>query len=48
MNQHARKVMGPRSAAEGGLVDQDLGGIVLERYTCPLCGKSASRVQEPE
>ena len=47
MNEHARKVLAPRSEAEASLVDEALGGVVLERHTCPACGKNASRVQEP-
>ncbi len=48
MNEHARKVIAPRNDAEIGLVDEELGGIVLERHACPECGKSASRVQRPQ
>jgi hypothetical protein len=47
MNRHAQKVLYPRSEAEVVLVDEALGGVVLERHACPNCGKSASRVQEP-
>ncbi|MGH9318747.1 MAG: hypothetical protein ACRD21_21040 [Vicinamibacteria bacterium] len=47
MNEHAKKVIDPRSEAEVAFVDEDLGGIVLERHTCPACGKSASRIQKP-
>lgn len=47
MNEHARKVIAPRSEAEAAAVDEDLGGILLERHTCPACGKSASRIREP-
>lgn len=47
MTRHAKKVIYPRSEDEASLVDEALGGIVLERHTCPKCGKSASRVQKP-
>ena len=47
MNEHAKKVMAPRSEAETSLVNEALDGIVLERYACPACGRSASRVQKP-
>jgi endogenous inhibitor of DNA gyrase (YacG/DUF329 family) len=47
MNRHAKKVIYPRSEDEASLVDEALGGPVLERHACPKCGKSASRVQEP-
>lgn len=47
MNEHARKVILPRSESEAALVDEELGGVIVERYCCPSCGKSASRVQEP-
>ncbi len=48
MNEHARKVILPRSESEAALVDEALGGVVLECHCCPSCGKSASRVQEPK
>jgi hypothetical protein len=48
MNEHARKVTAPRSDAEAELVDQVLGGILLERHKCRACGTSASRVREPK
>jgi hypothetical protein len=47
MNEHAKKVMAPRSDDEAALVNEALDGIALERYTCPACGRSASRVQKP-
>jgi hypothetical protein len=47
MTRHAKKVLYPRSEDEVSLVDEALGGIVVERHACPSCGKSASRVQEP-
>jgi len=48
MNEHARKVIAPRNDVEIAFVDEELGGIVLERHACPACGKSASRVQRPK
>jgi ribosomal protein S27AE len=48
MNEHARKVIAPRNDAELAFVDEELGGIVLERHACPSCSKSASRVQRPK
>ena len=47
MTQHAKKVIYPRTEREASLVDDDLGGVVLDRHTCPGCGKGASRVHEP-
>jgi hypothetical protein len=46
MTHHASKVSYPRSEAEAALVDEDLGGVVLEAHTCPGCGKGASQVRE--
>jgi hypothetical protein len=46
MTRHAKKVIYPRNEDEVSLVDESLGGIVLERHACPGCGKSASRVEE--
>ncbi|MGH9318841.1 MAG: hypothetical protein ACRD3V_03000 [Vicinamibacteria bacterium] len=46
MTHHASKVVYPRSEAEEALVDRELGGVVLERHTCPRCGKSGSIVAE--
>ena len=47
MTCHAKKVIYPRSEDEASLVDEALGGVLLERHTCPGCGKGASQVQEP-
>ena len=47
MTRHAKKVVYPRSEDEASLVDEALGGIVLERHACRNCGRSASRIQEP-
>jgi hypothetical protein len=47
MNEHAKKVVAPRNEAEASLVNEALEGIVVERYTCPACGRSASRIQTP-
>ena len=47
MTRHAKKVIYPRSEDEASLVDEALGGVVLESHACPKCGKSASRVQDP-
>ena len=47
MTCHAKKVIYPRSEDEASLVDEALGGVLLERHTCPGCGKGASRVHEP-
>jgi hypothetical protein len=46
MTHHASKVSYPRSEAEVALVDEALGGVVLEAHTCPGCGKGASQVRE--
>ena len=47
MTRHAKKVFEPRSEVEAELVDEALGGVVLERYTCPACGRSASDMKKP-
>ncbi len=47
MTRHAKKVVSPRTEAENALVDEALGGIVLECHACPGCGESASRVSSP-
>ena len=47
MTRHAKKVIYPRSEDEASLVDEALGGVLLERHACPGCGKGASRVHEP-
>jgi endogenous inhibitor of DNA gyrase (YacG/DUF329 family) len=47
MTRHAKKVIYPRCEAEASLVDEALGGVLLERHACPGCGKGASRVPEP-
>ena len=48
MNEHAGKVIAPRSEAEAAFLDEEIGGVIIERHTCPACGKSASRVREPK
>jgi hypothetical protein len=48
MTQHAKKVIHPRSDEEIALVDEELGGIVLERHACASSGEQASRVQRAE
>jgi len=47
MTRHAKKVIHPRDENEAALVDETLGGVVLERHACPDCGKGASRVHVP-
>ena len=47
MTRHAKKVIYPRSEDEASLVDDALGGVLLERHTWPGCGKGASQVHEP-
>jgi len=47
MTKHAKKVIYPRSEEEASLVDEALGGVLLERHCCPGCGQEASRVHEP-
>jgi len=48
MNHHASKVIDPRNDDEVARFDSDLGGVVLDRYTCPKCGGSASGFGEPD
>jgi hypothetical protein len=43
MTRHANKVIDPRTEEEAALVDDALGGVVLECYACPKCGASRSR-----
>jgi len=47
MTGHAKKVIYPRNENEAALVDEALGGVILERHACRNCGKGASRVHEP-
>jgi hypothetical protein len=44
MTHHASKVVVPRNEAEAALVDEDLGGVVLQAHTCPGCGKGGSEI----
>lgn len=43
MNLHAAKLSEPSSPEEARAADPELGGIVEEVFTCPECGRSASR-----
>jgi hypothetical protein len=43
MNQHAEKLMEPRTVEEARKVDPELGALVEEFHTCPACGKGAER-----
>ena len=43
MNQHAEKLVDPRSAEMAAHVDSALGGVVQEMHTCPRCGGGAMR-----
>jgi hypothetical protein len=38
MNRHAEKVDTGRAVEEGSGGEADLGGIVVEFHTCPVCG----------
>jgi hypothetical protein len=38
MNHHADKVDYSANSASGEKVDQDLGGVICEVYSCPKCG----------
>ena len=46
MTHHASKVIYPRSEAEEALVDEELGGVVLQRHCCPGCGEEASQIEK--
>ena len=47
MTHHATKLILPRNEAEAALFDEELGGVALERHSCPRCGKGASSTAEP-
>ena len=44
MNQHAQKLIDPRSREEAARLDSALSGVVHEMHSCPACGASASRI----
>jgi len=46
MNRHARKLRSPVSPQDAELVDDDLGGILMELNSCPECGASVARDAE--
>lgn len=43
MNRHAEKLVDPVTAEELGRIDPELGGVVHELHTCPICGTNTSR-----
>jgi uncharacterized protein with PIN domain len=43
MNQHAEKLIEPRTVEEASAVDEQLGALVEEFHSCPTCGRGASR-----
>jgi len=43
MNHHANKVNYTAVEEEGGVIDPQSGGVVVEFHTCPQCGKTHSR-----
>jgi len=43
MNQHAEKLIEPRTAEEARKVDPELGVLIEEFHSCPNCGKGAQR-----
>lgn len=43
MNRHAEKLVQPQDAADLGLVDSALGGLLEETHACPRCGNVESR-----
>jgi ribosomal protein S27AE len=40
MTHHASKVIAPRG--DSRKLDSELGGVVVERHQCPLCGGSGT------
>lgn len=44
MTHHASKIVAPRSEEEAALVDEELGGVVLQAHTCPGCGQGGSEI----
>ena len=42
LNHHADKI-DYATALESGLMDPELGGVILEVHTCPECGKTEVR-----
>jgi predicted RNA-binding Zn-ribbon protein involved in translation (DUF1610 family) len=43
LNQHAAKLAEPVNAQEASDMDPALGGLIQETFTCPKCGRNASR-----
>ena len=43
MNFHAEKIDYAAGLAEPGAMDADLGGVVEEFHTCPVCGQTLAR-----
>ena len=44
MNQHAERLIDPRSREEVARLDSELYGVVHQMHSCPACGASASRI----
>jgi ribosomal protein S27AE len=43
MNYHAEKI--DYSSPDTKYIDPDLGGVVEEAHTCPVCGKTHTRMK---
>ncbi len=43
MNQHAEKLVDPRSTQEAAHADPALGGLIHEMHSCPECGRTEAR-----
>ena len=43
MNRHAEKLDYTAALDDPASADPDLGGVLEEAHTCPLCGKTAVR-----
>lgn len=44
MNRHAEKIDTGRGSEEGAAGETDLGGILVEFHTCPVCGFVVERL----
>lgn len=43
MNHHAEKIDYSESPDDASAIDSDLGGVLQEVHTCPVCGRAHMR-----
>lgn len=48
MNHHADKIDYTAALEDTDALDPQLGGVIEEAHTCPLCGQTALRKAEAE